>query len=152
MRAARALGCAPSSIYRAVDKLEGEIGQPLFERDPVAGWELTEVGRELVRLGDRIGAEIAEAELRLVGRGGTLPAVVRVSASDGLAGWFLPPVLAEFARARPGVSIELISDNQLADLARREADIAVRPDQRPGDALVGRRAGKLAHALYGAAT
>lgn len=151
LRAARAAARAPSSVYRAIDRLEGDVGRPLFERSP-AGWRPTATGQELVALSERIEAELAATELRLTGSAGIAPVVIRISASDGFAGWFLAPVLAQFVRDRPQIRIELISDNAFADLAHREADLAVRPDQRPGDDLIGRRAGKLAHALYGADT
>lgn len=149
LQAARVLGCAVSSVYRAVERLERDAGQAIFQRTR-SGWKLTDAGHEIVQLAERIQAEIAAAELRLVGKSRGVPAEIRISASDGLAGWFLAPVLAEYAHKQPNVVFDLVADNQFADLAHREADIAIRPDQRPGDDLVGRRAGKLAHALYGA--
>jgi DNA-binding transcriptional LysR family regulator len=64
---------------------------------------------------------------------------------------YLAPVLARYSRTMKSLAIELIVDNQFANLTRREADIAIRPSDKPGDGLIGRRAGKLAHALYCAA-
>ncbi len=65
------------------------------------------------------------------GRNKRFPAPLRISASDGFAEGYLAPVLADFSRSMDDLTIELIADNQFADLARREADIAVRPpDQK----------------------
>lgn len=147
-KAARALGRAPSSVYRAIERLEAEAGAPLFLRSAL-GWKPTAEGLRIVQFGERIEAEIAETELVLLRGKRRFPAPVRVSASDSFAA-YLAPVLVAFAEREPDAVIELIADNNFVDLVRRQADIAVRPDMRPGDGLVGQRAGKLAHALYGA--
>lgn len=147
-KAAHRLGRAPSSIYRAIARLEADVGVPLFQRK-ASGWIPTETGREIVQLGERIEAEIDTTELALLRRNRRSPASLRVSASDSFA-TYLGPVLAAFVNSRADVHIELAVDNALVDLLRREADIAVRPDKRPGEGIVGQRACKLAHALYGA--
>jgi DNA-binding transcriptional LysR family regulator len=146
-KAARALGRAPSSIYRAIERLEKTVGAPLFLRSS-SGWKPTDAGLKILRLGERMEAEIAEVELSLLHRSQRFPAPVRLSASDGFAS-YLGPVLAAFAERQRDVTIDLLVDNNFVDLLRRQADIAIRPDMRPGDGLVGRRAGRLAHALYG---
>lgn len=150
LRAARALSCAPSTVYRAIARLEQEIGAALFDRTPER-WVPTHVGRRVVALAETIEREAAETELLVLGGKTGFAGPLRVSASDGLAEGYLVPVLARFSRTMPSLAIELVVDNQFADLRRREADIAVRPSETPGEDLVGRRAGKLAHALYGAA-
>jgi DNA-binding transcriptional LysR family regulator len=149
VKAAKDLGWAPSTIYRAIERLEKAVGAPVFERAQT-GWMPTEIGRRLIRLAEKIEVEVLETEVFLLGRNKHFPAPLRISASDGFAEGYLAPILAEFAQHTPDVTIEIIVDNQFSDLARRQAEIAIRPDQRPGEGLVGRRAGKLAHALYGA--
>ena len=150
LKAARTLSCAPSTVYRAIDRLEKSLGAPLFDRVST-GWKPTEIGSRIVRLAEIIEGEVAATELYLLGLNRSFPGPLRVSASDGLAEGYLAPVLAEFAVLTEDLTVELIVDNHFADVARRETDIAVRPHHRPGEGLVGRRAGKLAHALYGAA-
>ena len=150
LKAARLLSRAPSTVYRAIDRLEKDVGASLFDRVPT-GWLPTELGHRIIRLAETVDAEVIAAEFFLLGRNKRFPAPLRISASDGFAEGYLAPVLADFSRSMDDLTIELIADNQFADLARREADIAVRPDQKPGEGLVGRRAGKLAHALYCAA-
>ena len=145
-KAARALSCAPSSVYRVIERLEKEVGAPLFLRSS-KGWMPTDTGLEIVRLAERMQAEVAAAELSLLGRNRRFPAPLRISASDSFA-TYIGPVLAAFVEREDGVVIDLVADNNVVDLIGRQADIAIRPDMRPGDGLVGRRAGKLAHALY----
>ena len=151
VKAAKLTGQAPSTVYRSLDRLEREVGMPLFERAP-DGWVATEIGERVARLAETMEAEIADAERFVLGEGRAFPSPLRVSASDAMAEGYLPPLLARFAREAKDVTIELVVDNTFADLGRNEAHIAIRPDEKPGEGLVGRRAGKLAHALYGAAT
>lgn len=151
VRAAKSMSRAPSTIYRAIDRLEKEIGAPLFDR-LTTGWLPTEIGQRIIRLAETLEREIVETEFYLLEQNKDFPGPLRLSASDGLAEGYLAPIVAEFASLNRDLTIELIVDNQFADLARRQADIAVRPHHKPGEGLVGRRAGKLAHAVYGAAS
>lgn len=150
LKAARTLSCAPSTVYRAIDRLEKSLGAPLFDRAS-SGWTPTEIGRRIIRHAETIEGEVTAMELYLLGLNRNFPGPLRISASDGLAEGYLAPVLAEFSVLTEDLTLELIVDNHFADVARREADIAVRPHHRPGEGLIGRRAGKLAHALYAAA-
>jgi DNA-binding transcriptional LysR family regulator len=149
VKAAALTAQAPSTVYRALDRLEKELGMPLFERR-AAGWVPTAVGERVARLAETMEAEIDDAERFVLGEGRGFPAPLRISASDGMAEGYLPPLLARLARHANGGTIELIVDNAFAELGRNDAHIAIRPDRKPGEGLVGRRAGKLAHALYGA--
>lgn len=147
LKAARVMSCAPSTVYRAIARLEQEIGAALFDRRP-EGWVPTHVGLRVITLAETIEREAAATELLVLGGDTGFSGRLRVSASDGLAEAYLVPVLASFARTQESLAIELVVDNQFADLRRRAAEVAVRPSQKPGEDLVGRRAGKLAHALY----
>ena len=66
---------------------------------------------------------------------------VRITASQPVACVLLPPVLARMRQVLPEVQVELVASNQVTNLLRREADIAlrmVRPDQA---SLVAKRIG-----------
>lgn len=147
VKAARGLGCAPSTVYRTLDRLERGLGTGLFVRS-ASGWTATDAGKQVADLAERLEAEIASTQLALLRRSELQPAAVKVSVSDSFA-TYLSPILAELAADSDGTAIEISIDNEFADLGRRESDIALRPDMRPGNALVGLRAGRLAHALYG---
>lgn len=147
VKAASALSCAPSSVYRAIDRIEREIGAPLFDRY-TTGWTPTELGSRVLWLAERVEQDVLTTELHLLGRSKSYPAPVRISASDSFSNAYLGPVLAELLAKTPDMDIELMADNRFADLSRREADIAIRPDSAPGEQLIGRRVGKLQHRLY----
>jgi DNA-binding transcriptional LysR family regulator len=76
---------------------------------------------------------------------------VRLATSETLASAFLIPHLGGLRLRHPGLSIELLTGNQQLDLARREADIAVRLGVAPKQpTLVVRRIGAAGFALYAA--
>ncbi|WP_239505380.1 LysR substrate-binding domain-containing protein, partial [Enterobacter hormaechei] len=60
----------------------------------------------------------------------------------------LPPLLARFRALHPGIQVEVATANALANLTRRDADVAIRPASDPPEALVGRRVSGIAFALY----
>ncbi|MEO6897311.1 MAG: LysR substrate-binding domain-containing protein, partial [Caldimonas sp.] len=79
--------------------------------------------------------------------------VVRVTTSPVAATWLLPRVLARFQRAHPASEIELVASNELTNLLRREADIAVRMVRPAQSSLVARKLGDIeivaaAHSSY----
>src|SRR5712675_2398913 len=54
-----------------------------------------------------------------------------------------------FRRAYPDILLEVVVSNQRLDLSKRDADVAVRATYQPPDALAGRRAARIAWAIYG---
>ena len=69
--------------------------------------------------------------------------VVRLAAADVVGVEVLPPILSEFRHRYPNTVIELTVSNQMADLLRRDADIAVRMVRPKQKALLAKRAGKI---------
>ena len=73
---------------------------------------------------------------------------VRITASVPVAVQLLPPILLALRQALPSIQIDIVSSNQVSNLLRREADIAirmVRPDQT---SLVARKLGEAAVGAY----
>jgi DNA-binding transcriptional LysR family regulator len=70
--------------------------------------------------------------------------VVRLAAADVVGVEVLPVILAEFRYKYPNTVVELSLSNQMADLLRRDADIAVRMVRPKQKALLAKRAGTVA--------
>lgn len=123
--AARALGVAQPTVGRQVAALEEALGVTLFERVG-RGLELTVTGLELA---DHVGA-MSEAASRMTlaaaGHSTSLEGVVRITASEVISAYLLPDAVEVLRRRYPGIELELVASNQVQDLRRREADIAVR--------------------------
>ena len=145
--AARALGVNHSTVSRRIAALERATGHTLFRRLP-RGYAPTAAGEELIGAAERMEAEVQGLRRILGGRDISLTGTVRLTAPDDIAGTLLPPALARFRERFPSVMIEVAIGNRLLNLARREADIALRPTRHPPGSLHGRRVGSLAASVY----
>ncbi len=138
MGAARRLNAQQPTLSRHVAELETQLGVPLFER----------TGRGVVPTAAALA--IADAARRMedgaLALGGALQrsreartGSVRITTSLVAATWLLPALLARLALAEPGITVELVASNQLTNLLRREADIAVRMVRPEQQSLVARK-------------
>jgi DNA-binding transcriptional LysR family regulator len=146
--AARALGVNHTTVLRRVGGFEKRLGLRLFERLPT-GYVPTAGGEELVATARRVDETVVALERRLSGQDLRLAGPLRVTTTDTLMASLLPEILAEFHAVHPGIRIEVALSNQMLDLSRRDADVAIRPANDPPETLVGRRVGRIAFAVYG---
>jgi DNA-binding transcriptional LysR family regulator len=144
--AARALGVNHATVSRRLRALEARVGAQLFERRP-DGWAPSEPGREMLSAALRIEDEIQGVDRRVSGRDARLAGPLRVAMSD-LAAHTLLPQLRAFSEAFPEIALELTVSNHPSDLARREADVALRVTEAPAESLVGRRLVTIATTIY----
>jgi DNA-binding transcriptional LysR family regulator len=145
--AARALAVNHSTVLRRIGRFEDQLAVRLFERLP-SGYALTAAGEALANSARQISDTVTSVERRIVGQDLRLSGHVRVTTTDTLALFILPAMVARFRAAHPEVQIELAAGNPQADLTRRDADVAVRPTQRPPDHLIGRKVCRVAYAPY----
>jgi DNA-binding transcriptional LysR family regulator len=145
--AARALGVNHTTVLRRVNAFEERLGLRLFER-LATGYVLTAGGGELIEAARQMEDTVLALERRLAGQDRTLSGAVRVTTTDTLANSILPDVLAAFRTKYPRIVIELDASNAVVSLARRAADVAIRPADRPPEALVGRRISAIGFAIY----
>ncbi len=145
--AARALGLTQPTIGRQVAEFEAALGVPLFTRSR-HGVKPTQAALDLMPHVETMAAAMAALTRAASGEAGEARGTVRLTASELMGAAVLPPVLARFNAAHPGIAIELVLSNRIEDLLRHEADIAVRmvrPDQA---ALVARHIGPVPISLY----
>ena len=148
--AAREIGVNHSTVFRRIGAFEEALGVRLFDRLP-NGYALTAAGEEMHESALRVEEEVAALDRRITGQDLRLSGIVRITTVDMLAQGLLPRHLLAFRRAYPGIEIELTVGNATVSLTRREADVALRLGNQPPETLVGRRVGRLAFAVYGAA-
>ncbi len=145
--AARGLGLTQPTLGRHVAALEAGLGTALFTRSP-QGLTPTTAALELLPRVEEMHAA-AEAAARAISGGPSgETGVVRITASEIIGGVVLPPILAAFREQQPGIVVELVLTNRNEDLLRRDADIAVRMVRPVQGALVARRIGTVAIALF----
>lgn len=148
LAAARVLGVNHTTVARRVAALEAALGVRLFDRRP-DGYRLSEAGQALLPQAARVREE-AGTLLRLAARHQrALAGVIRVTTTEGLANAVFTPWLGDFMEAYPEIRVEMIADERRLDLARGEADIAIRATKSPeGAGLVGRRIADAPWAVY----
>ncbi len=146
--AAHRLGVNQSTVFRRLGALEERIGTRLFDRQR-SGYTATTAGDEMVELARRMGDEITNFERRLTGLDTRPQGLLRLATNDTFLVHLLPDILARFRKAYPGIMVEVLVGNQALNLAKREADVAIRATASPPDTLVGRRLAANHWGVYG---
>lgn len=139
LRAADELGVNQTTVLRRIDALEGQLGAALFERRRT-GQTLTAAGQRALEAAERIDSEIGGLVAALAAQRRTLEGSVRITTSESLAYRLVTPCLRAFHEVHPGVSVELIAADEKLDIARGDADLALRAGFAPeGAGIVARR-------------
>lgn len=156
--AARTLAVNHTTVLRRLDSLESKLGSRLFDRKR-SGYHPTEAGLALLEQARHMAIRADEVERQVLGRDRELTGALRVTTAFVLMDHLLPQPLAEFARAYPGIEVEVIENAFLVDLSsrhadpeqnwvRREADVALRLSENVAEHLVGRQLGMTECRVY----
>jgi DNA-binding transcriptional LysR family regulator len=145
--AADALGINHSTVFRRLGALEKAMGARLFERSRT-GYAPTAAGEKMVDLANRISDEIVDLERKITGQDLRPSGDLRVTTNDTLLVHLLSEIFAGFRRAYPEINLDIVVANEMLNLSKRDADIAVRATDRPPETLVGRRLAGIRWAIY----
>ncbi len=106
--AARALQVAQPTVGRQVAGLEEELGVVLFERVGNT-LELTPAGTELLEHVRAMGDAATRASLAATGQSADIEGTVSITASELIAAYLLPPVVARVRAAHPSIEVEIVA-------------------------------------------
>ncbi len=123
--AALHLGRTQSAVTQQMQRLEEQIGHPLFEKRGRQK-RLTEHGQRLLIYARQILAINDEAMRNL--QHGALEGMLRIGASQEVSGSILPPLLAEVARSSPMLQLDISigrSPFLMESLKRGEVDMVI---------------------------
>ena len=146
--AARALGINHSTAFRKLRLLERRIGEPLFDRLPGGCYEPTPLGERVALTAERLSEEVHQLNRAVLGADQRLSGPLRITTSESIAQSLLLPHLRAFQERHPGIDLELDVSIRQLDLARREADLAVRTVRPVDGGLWGRKVASIAWASY----
>ncbi len=124
-RAAEALTISQSALSRSIQKLESELGQPVFERQ-TRSLKLTQAGTLLQSRARQILDLIEDTKSQITDNGKT--GRIRIGAIPTIAPYFLPPILRDFSNDFPGATLivhEDTTENLLKACSQGDIDLAV---------------------------
>jgi DNA-binding transcriptional LysR family regulator len=123
--AGQTLGLSQSAVSRQISALEEEISTPLFQRH-ARGLTMTDEGELLFTAVTDVLGRLATAEEALKNVHENPRGALKITASHGIGAYWLLPRLGQFLAQYPEVEVHLVMDDKELDLARREADLAIR--------------------------
>lgn len=139
LRAAQDLGVNQTTVLRRLSALEAAVGAPVFERRR-SGHKLTPVGERVLEAAERMEFEAQSLLSVLAAQRRTLAGSVRLTTSESLAAALIAPCLRAFQLLHPEVTVELLVTDERLDVARGNADVALRASSAPlGAGIVARR-------------
>jgi DNA-binding transcriptional LysR family regulator len=146
--AADVLGLSQPTLGRHIRQLETAVGETLFDRMP-GKMRPTERAEFLMARLLPLREGVGRFEHAIWGHDESVAGTVRVTTSELLGGLVLPGVLAPLLREAPLLQIELQASDEVQNLLRREADIAVRFFRPEQDDVIAIAVGQTELGLYG---
>jgi DNA-binding transcriptional LysR family regulator len=137
--AARDCRMTPSAVSKLLSRLEGRLGTRLVNRS-TRKLQLTPEGCVFYERSIRILAEIAEAE-RHASAGEQPSGRIRINTSASFGNHILAPLVAEFLRRNPAVTLDISITDLVVDLMEERADVAIRAGPMKSSQLIARKLG-----------
>lgn len=144
--AARALGCSPASVTRAIALLERRLGMRLMHRSTRA-LHLTEFGETYLATCRKVLAALDVAERGAAAEQEKPSGLLTITAPVRFGQLHLRPVLDAFLDANPAVRARFLLLDRVANLVEEGIDIAVRLAHLPDSTMVATRVGEVRRIL-----
>jgi len=149
--AGRKLGVDNTTVGRRLAALEHDLGSKLFARTP-DGLVLTAAGEAIRTAGEEMEHAVLRGEQRALGADRKLSGQVRLATTEMLGEMVVLPALRSLHARHPQIRVDLVTGTGRLDVARREADVALRYARPESGDLVARRAGMVAFGVYASKT
>jgi len=135
--AGRAMGMSQTMVTKHIAALEARLGVKLFHRT-TRRLSITEVGRNYLETSERILSDIEAADSAVAADRFEPRGLLRLNASVAFGTRQIAPLLSEFARRHPLVTVELGLNDRLVDLAGEGWDLAIRIGSLDNSSLIAR--------------
>lgn len=132
--AALRLGVQHSTVSRRIHALEQELDMLLFDKSKATGFTLTEEGVRFFAYAEQIEGTLITAREEISGQSQTLSGHLRVGSTEGFGNYVLAPLMTDFQRRFPAITLDIMPVPRFISLSKREADIAIsleRPQRGP---------------------
>ena len=144
--ASRKLGVPLATVSRRVSELEDELRTQLLVRS-TRTIALTDAGRQYFETCRRLLDELADAERLASGEYRAPRGNLAVSAPVVLGRLYLAPIVVDFLKAYPDVTVDLRLADTIGDLIEEQTDVALRVGTLPDSGLIAVRAGEIRHVV-----
>jgi len=145
--AALELGVNRTTVLRRINIFQHDLNCRIFERGD-SGYILTPEAEKMIGAAREVENTLFDMQRQIAGHELLLEGELRVTTTDTLMVSLLGPHLASFYRKHPHIVVDIVMTNNILDLSRREADIAIRPTQSLEAPLVGRRVSDIHFGIY----
>jgi DNA-binding transcriptional LysR family regulator len=145
--AARTLGVGHVTVGRRIALLEKQLGVTLLNRNP-EGFVVTPAGEAILRQCAAMESAASDLERIVAGQDALLKGSVRVATTEALGYQLVAPAIATLRKTHPELRVDLLIGVRTLDIARREADLAIRFARPSASDLICRKLGDVAFSLY----
>jgi DNA-binding transcriptional LysR family regulator len=145
--AARLLDVGHVTVARRLALLENHLRVKLVTRTP-DGFRITPTGQAILERSASMENAALDLERIAAGRDSLAAGIVRLTATEALARRVVIPAIAALRKVHPDVQVDLLTSVRSMDIARREADLAVRFARPSNPDLICRRLGEVGYSLY----
>jgi DNA-binding transcriptional LysR family regulator len=147
--AAVELGVNYSSVFRRINSLEERLNVRLFERLK-SGYRLTQAGEDILDRVHQVDEQMNAIQRLIEGKDIHLSGYLKISTTDTIGYYWLPPYVARFKKLYPDIILDLDIKTRYTNLSKREADIVIPAVNTQPDYMVGKKLAPIYVRLYGA--
>jgi DNA-binding transcriptional LysR family regulator len=147
----RALRTSPATVAGRQTAVVSSIGAPQLDRRQ-SGYVLTESGQAIRLRVQDVEDAVLTVERQALGRDLRPSGKVRVATTDDIATLIIAPRMAELRSRFPQITLEIVARQDVANLTRRDADVALRLARPTHASYLVRKVGQWNLALYAART
>src|ERR1700733_6527492 len=133
--AGRRLGKPLTTISRKMSELEAHLNVRLLNRTG-RKLTLTDAGQSYAQAAKRILEDVREAERSTSGEYAEPKGDLVITTSLILGRQHVLPIIAEFLKVNPGVNVQLLLSNHIANMMEEPVDLAIRIGNRPDSSLI----------------
>jgi len=136
--AARTFGTDPSTVSKAIVRLENELGVQLLLRS-TRQLTVTSAGQEYVATARRLLEELTACEEGLKSQNEEPSGTLRLSVPVSYGRLYMLPMLRDFCRRYPSIKIDIRFDDGYVDIIEQGVDIAIRSGSVQDSQLIARQ-------------
>ena len=137
-RAAQANSCSPSTVSKAIERLEKELGSMLFIRS-TRNLTLTHSGEAYLNATQSMLEALGECESEIREHHENPAGLLKVNIPVPFGRLYFQPMLKAFCKQYPNIELDIRYTDQYLDMIEHGIDITIRAGQVNDNQLVGRQ-------------